>query len=232
MKRQPRQLILASAKLILAVAALVILGLLTRRYNCTFAEVTAKLRQYDPLPAGLALTVGYALASIIPIPLRDILKFAAAQVFGFLASTLIIWTGEIIAAAACFWIARLAGKDFIDQLFGARLATFNAKLKGAGWRTVAWLRVLPITPYRQFNFAAGLVDLRFGPYLAGSALGVLVRTAIMQALFTRLASLLVVYQVTLWQFFLASIAFVLTMGLGFWWYVRRGNRTEVKPDEP
>ncbi len=226
MKEHPRRLLKAAAKFVVAVAALVILGLLARRYNYTFAAVSAYLRSFDPLLSGALLALVYALISIVPVPLRDILKIAGAQVFGFVGSTVIIWVGEMTAAAASFALSRLAGKDLIDQLLGRHLARFNEKLQRADWKTITWLRILPVTPYRHFNFAAGLVELRFGPYFAGSALGMLVRTAFYQLLFTKLAAELTARGVTTWQFFLFSTVFVVVVLGGLWWYTRRRKRHE------
>jgi uncharacterized membrane protein YdjX (TVP38/TMEM64 family) len=233
MKRQPRRLIWAAAKLAATIALLVILGLLARRYNYTFATVSAYLRTFDPLESGIVLALAYALVSIIPVPLRDLLKFVAAAVFGALASTALIWIGEMIAAVGSFWISRAAGKDLIDQLFGQRLAPFNEKLDRAGWRTIMWLRILPVTPYRYFNFAAGLVELRFGPYLAGSAIGMLLRTAFYQTAYTQVAKLLVAWGITTWQLVLASVVFVVVVMSGLWWYTKRKPRAtiEVESDE-
>jgi uncharacterized membrane protein YdjX (TVP38/TMEM64 family) len=226
---QPRRRIFwIVTKPILVAILLAILGAVVWRYNLPFAELREVIQTHtDRL--GLALSLGlfvvlYCVISIVPIPGREVFKLVAAVVFGYWSITA-VWWGEMAAAVAGFALSRFGGYELVKWFGGERVMVFNDKLQGAGWWAICLLRIVPITPYRFFNFGAGLVDVRFGPYFWGSALGTLVRTAFFQIIFVKFSDVLVTRGVSVRDIFFASILFGGSMIL-IWLALHRRSRRQ------
>jgi uncharacterized membrane protein YdjX (TVP38/TMEM64 family) len=225
MNNTPRRTAWIVAKFALVAGGFVIFGILARRYNLPLQEIADRAPVYGA-PALWAAIVGlYAIVSVLPAAGRDLLKFLAAAVLGWW-SIIAIWLGELLAAAAGFGVTRFGGRDFVELMMGQRIVGLNEKLRGATWRSILVLRLLPVTPYRYMNYAAGLVDVPFGPYMWGSAIGMLLRTAFFQILFTVFADRLKAWGVTLWQTFVFSLCLVPAMIL-VWWIVQRVRRARA-----
>jgi len=224
MKQQSRHLLWAFGKLLIVTGALAFLGWLAWRYNMTLGEVKDYLASIRTLPAVFFFIFAYGFVSIVPLPgARDALKLAGALRFGFIGSVILVWAGEMIAAAASFPLGRWGGKDLLDRLLGRQLASLNERIAGADWRSIVFLRVLPIVPYRYFNFASGLVDLNYLTYLGGSAVGILLRTAFFQFLFTVLMDTMVDAGITTAQIYIFTLILVPVMLLCFWLYTKKRN---------
>jgi len=216
-------MIKAAVKLLATAGALTVLGLLARRYDYSLASIKTYIDAFVPWQQYLMFIALFVTISVIPIPAREVLKLLAAISFGW-ASIFWVTVGEVLAAIAGFWIGRWGGHEMLDLLFGRQLEPLNQRLQGAGWKTIVVLRVLPITPYRHFNFAAGMVDLRFNVYLAGSAIGILLRTAFYQTVYIFGGDLLVTHGVTTWHMFIYSMVIVPITMLGVWIYHKRRTR--------
>ncbi|HPM76242.1 MAG TPA: VTT domain-containing protein [bacterium] len=232
MKQPTRKLIRSIAKTVVAVGALTILGVFAYRYNYELETVKAYLYTFNTLTATVIYTLLYFVVSVVPAPgARDTFKLVGPMRFGFLGSVLLVWIGEMLAAAISFPIGRWAGRDLLEQLFGARMIRLNERLKGANWQSIAFLRLLPVIPYRHFNFSAGLVDLRFGAYLLGSAVGILGRTAFFQFLFAVAMDYLIARGVTILQLYVVSV-FLVPLMLGiFFLFGRKRKKDKTAREE-
>ncbi|NLH50937.1 MAG: TVP38/TMEM64 family protein [Myxococcales bacterium] len=213
------------------VAILIGLGLVAWHYNMPLAELSALAQQLGTLRLWLLIILFYCAISVLPLPGRDAVKLLGADQLG-LGSILAIWLGEMMAAVVSFWLSRVGGYDLVALLAGKRLEMFNRRLHQATWRSILILRLLPVTPYRFFNYAAGLVELRFWAYFAGSLVGILARTAFFQALFVLFASTLKDRGVTLWQLYVFSMIFVPFMLLTWWLWDRRRRKRATTEQPP
>lgn len=220
------------AKAIAVTTLLGILAVLVWRYNLPFADfrdmIQAKTDRLGLVVSTLIFVVLYCLISTAPIPGREVFKLAAAVVFGFF-SIIAVWLGEVAAAVVGYVLSRVGGYELVSMLGGRRVTDFNERLHHASWQTVFFLRVIPITPYRFFNFGAGLTDLRFAPYWWGTVTGVLVRTAFFQCLFVIFGDALVERGVSVREVFFASIFFGSTMILI--WIAMHRRRARRKKGE-
>ncbi len=206
---------------------LAILAGVVWRYNLPFAELRDLIQERTDrlglFVSTVIFVVLYCLISIVPIPGREVFKLSAAVVFGYF-SIIAVWLGEVAAGVAGYALSRFGGFELVKWLGGARVASFNEKLHGATWKSITVLRIVPITPYRFFNFGAGLVNLRFVPYLVGTAIGCLVRTAFFQVIFVKFSDVLIERGVSVREIFFASIFFGSIMILTWVIMYRRKNR--------
>jgi uncharacterized membrane protein YdjX (TVP38/TMEM64 family) len=103
------------------------------------------------------------MRTIIFIPLSVVL-IATPHILGdFWAGVLIAGTGEIISAQIQFWLARIYGRDFVEQSQSNTIQLINEKITKFGSVSVALLRLLPV-PFDLINLGAGMTKMKFSDY--------------------------------------------------------------------
>jgi len=143
-------------------------------------------------PKEQALSIGlwvfglFTFVTVAPIIVRDVLRIYAALSLGLFLSAFWIWLAETAAAVVSFYIARYLGRDFVELLAGKRVEGLNRYLERAGFKTIVVLRLIPLTPYRPLNFAAGLTRIDFKAYLLGTLLGALPHVFLFQLVYSSL----------------------------------------------
>lgn len=133
---------------------------------------------FDILSAFAAMLV----ASMTPIP-TEVPALAIALRFNFWTAIAIIWAGAMTGAAACHLLAArlgVGGTAWLMRRTWVREA--RDRLAGTGWLGIFGLRLTPLVPYFALSVAAGLLRLPLGPFLAGTALGILPATFTIAAL--------------------------------------------------
>ncbi len=138
------------------------------------------------LSVGLWVFALFTFVTVAPIMVRDVLRIYGALSLGLLWSTFWIWLAEVAAALIAFYLARWLGRDLVELLAGRRVESLNRYLERAGFRTILVLRLIPLTPYRPLNFAAGLTRIGVGSYLLGTALGGLPHVFLYQLIYASL----------------------------------------------
>jgi len=203
-------------KFISLVSLLAICALAVKFYDIKFEELAKEVRDFPAISGFFIFITSYAFISVAPIPGRDIFKLVAAGAWGWWLSTIYILAGEALAAMVAFFLARLLGKEFLDVILGDKIKPVYKKLNKSGFRNVVILRILPIIPYRFFNFAAGVTELKVSTYFGGSLVGIFIRTLIFQTIFSLFADKLVIFNIQMWQIavFSAVIAIVMVGALG------------------
>ena len=113
------------------------------------------------------------LQSIIaPIP-AFLIVFANGLAFGTIPGWLLSLFGQMLAAAICFWIARILGRDVVQAMIG-RLGLESADSWFARWGVLGlfFTRLIPGIGFDAISYAAGLTGMRFATFmlvtLAGS----------------------------------------------------------------
>ena len=125
--------------------------------------------------AGMVLYAAvYALVAVLMLP-AWLMTIGAGMIFGFLPGIVEVLVGATAGAAASFLIARYFARERV-----ARAAERNPKFRALdraiaekGWKIVFLLRMSVVVPYVLSNYAYGLTAIRFWPYVAASALGML-----------------------------------------------------------
>jgi uncharacterized membrane protein YdjX (TVP38/TMEM64 family) len=118
----------------------------------------------------------YGIGACLFIP-ATLLTAIGAAVFGPYQGVIYVWLGAMLGAAAAFLIGRYLGRDFAASLIGPRLRKYDEAIGKNGFATVLYLRLVYF-PFTPMNFGMGLTKVRFGDYLLGTGLGILVGTFI------------------------------------------------------
>ncbi|MGQ0572899.1 MAG: TVP38/TMEM64 family protein [Pseudonocardia sp.] len=114
----------------------------------------------------VVLTVG-------PVP-RTVFTVAAGVLFGSAVGAAVAVLATVGAAALAFWLVRAGTARLVARHADRRAVRWTReRLERRGLLAVLSLRLLPMVPFPVLNYASGASGMRFGPYLLGTALGVL-----------------------------------------------------------
>jgi phospholipase D1/2 len=119
--------------------------------------------------APLALIACYVVLCPLGVPATPML-LAGGVVFGTLLGGLYNLAGTTAAAALSFVLARGLAHGLVVHLLGERLRLAERAVARSGFWNLVRVRFLPL-PFALVNYGAPLAGVRFGPYLASSALG-------------------------------------------------------------
>ena len=139
----------------------------------------------DPALARLLYVLIYIVGTLVLLP-GLLLSFAGAVLFGVWEGTLYTWIGATIGATLAFGMAKLLGRDFVDQLLGGKLQALDQRLREHGFVSLLIIRLVPIFPFNGVNFGCGLTSLRTRDYELATALGIIPGTFVYQYLFAKL----------------------------------------------
>lgn len=125
---------------------------------------------------GMALyVVGIVVIELLWMP-RIWGLLAGGVLFGPLLGGALSLVGDMGGAAACYLIARGAGREWVTGLLSSRprvgrVVELLARRRGGG--TVAVLRMAPAAHYTLVSYAAGLTGVSPAAFLLGTAVGIL-----------------------------------------------------------
>jgi uncharacterized membrane protein YdjX (TVP38/TMEM64 family) len=143
------------------------------------------IRGFDPLVARLVYVAVYIVGTVLLVP-GTALSFAGAVLFGPYEGTLYTWIGATVGATLACLVARLLGRDFVDQLLTGRLQALDDRLRRGGFTGLLLLRLVPLFPFTGINYGCGLTAIRPRDYVLATALGILPGTFVYQYLFATL----------------------------------------------
>lgn len=124
--------------------------------------------------ASLGLMLAQAVAAPVPIIL---VAFANALTFGVFWGALLTLAGQVLAAVACFGIARALGRAPVEALtsrFG--LDAVDRWFTSWGAPGIFLMRLVPGVSFDVVSYAAGLTGIGFRPFLVATAAGVAPQT--------------------------------------------------------
>lgn len=98
--------------------------------------------------------------------------------------------GTLISAIVSYEIGRLTGQKPLLKFGGQRLLHLSRFIGDRGIRTMILISILPLAPFTLTNIMAGASHIRFWPYLAGSAIGILPGIAVVNFAGSQLSALL------------------------------------------
>jgi uncharacterized membrane protein YdjX (TVP38/TMEM64 family) len=139
----------------------------------------------DPILAPLLYIAVYIVGTVLLLP-GTILSFAGAILFGPYLGTLYTWIGASIGATLAFLLAKLLGRDFVNQLLRGKLQALDQRLGEHGFTGLLILRLVPLFPFNALNFGCGLTSIRLRDYVLATAIGILPATFVYQFLFFHL----------------------------------------------
>lgn len=137
------------------------------------SDETAVRAFLGDFPVGIAagiFIVLYVLSSFVIVDLKDLLKIAAALLYGPWWSTLFIWVAELINNGMLFHLSRRLGRSWLERKFHLQGKDVQWVERACGTWQIFILRIVPVVPYRFLDVAYGLTTVPFRRYFLVSVL--------------------------------------------------------------
>lgn len=114
----------------------------------------------------------FVVATLLLIPATG-LTLAAGFLFGPVAGTALVTLAATLGAAAAFLVSRYIAKDYIKGKLQSypRLKAIEEQVSTEGFKIVLLLRLAPLVPFTILNYALGVSEVSFVPYIVATALG-------------------------------------------------------------
>lgn len=117
-------------------------------------------------------------AVVAPLP-AFLITFANASLFGWWQGAILSWSGAMLGAAICFFIARILGREVVEKLTSkVGLENIDNFFKRYGGQSVLIARLLPFVSFDIVSYAAGLTSMRFIPFFIATGIGQLPATIV------------------------------------------------------
>jgi uncharacterized membrane protein YdjX (TVP38/TMEM64 family) len=131
-------------------------------------RIAASLRAYGAL-APLAFTAVRVIAAVLLLP-NNVVAIAAGTVFGPFWGTVWNVVAATLGAVIAFSIARFVAPGWATKAVKGhdKLAALMRTVEAEGWRSVAFVRLMPLLPYNLLNYALGLTTIRLSQYTAAT----------------------------------------------------------------
>jgi len=170
-------------KAILGVAVLGIITILPAfLFSGTSSQGIQQLITSFGVFAPIAYIAAFVLLPVVFFPVA-VLAVAGGLLFGFGFGSLYTLIGATINCTLMFLLSRSVGRMKIQALVEQRVnPVWQQRLKQSGGRRgfflLIILRLIPAVPYGLINYAFGLTEMRFWPYLLASVIGIIPGTLV------------------------------------------------------
>jgi uncharacterized membrane protein YdjX (TVP38/TMEM64 family) len=141
-------------------------------------RLEAWLQGYAGSPWAFAATIVlFIIAAFIGAP-QFILIAACVVAFGPWFGFLYSWAATIASAAVTYWLGRGPTARMLDRFGGRTMSRLRGFIGKNAFYASFMIRNVPSAPFIVVNMAFGATRASFWRYLAGCALGVLPKTAL------------------------------------------------------
>ena len=129
-------------------------------------------------PWGLpALIAVFCLSAFIGAPQFGLIA-AAVVAFGPSTGFFYSWIATLVSGALTFWLGRLAGEGTFRRYAGETANRMSAFIGRNAFMASMIVRNVPTAPFIVVNMAFGVSQAKFLHFMAGMAIGVLPKTAL------------------------------------------------------
>ncbi len=176
----------ARGKLRIAGAALGALALVVASRSLPFGDWLADFGGWIAGLGALGVLLyaaAHAGVTVLMLP-AVLMTIGAGFLFGLLPGAAVALAGATAGCAASFLIARHLARERVARAAARdpRFAALDAAIGERGWRIVFLLRMSAVVPFVLSNYVYGLTAIRFWPYVAASATGMIPLTFLYVAL--------------------------------------------------
>ena len=146
------------------------------------AEIGPMLSALAEQPWAPLLVIGvYIVGGLVAFPVL-LLIAATAATFGPVLGFLYAAAGSLASATVTYALGLALGRDTLRAVIGPRLKRVQRRIVKGGVVTIAAIRLVPIAPFTVVNIVAGASEIRLGPFIAGTILGMAPGWVLMSAL--------------------------------------------------
>ena len=119
----------------------------------------------------IILIAGYAVGCVFALP-ASIFVIAAGVIWGWKLGSLYAIAGGFLGAVGAYYVALFLGEGLLDR-FGSVGRAVRKQAESSGFTKMLVVRLIPGPPFAIWNFAAGVVRMRFRDYALATFLGLI-----------------------------------------------------------
>lgn len=124
----------------------------------------------------MALMVLQALAAPLP---AFVITFANAWIWGWAWGALISWSGAMVGAVICFYLARWFGRPLVERMVGKKALEMSDRFFDRyGKFAVLIARLIPVVSFDLISYAGGLTNMSLWQFFWTTGLGQLPATIV------------------------------------------------------
>lgn len=143
-----------------------------------FDQVRHFIQSYGGYAAVISFLLMILTAVIAPLP-AFLITLTNANLFGWWQGAILSWTSAMVAAAVCFYIARILGRDVVIKFTTRQgLEAIEEFFSRYGKQTILIARLLPFISFDIVSYAAGLTSMSFWSFFIATGIGQLPATVI------------------------------------------------------
>jgi uncharacterized membrane protein YdjX (TVP38/TMEM64 family) len=170
--------VIVSALLFVAVALVFVMGRTTAIFDEDDAPIFQWLQSHAQSPWSLPATIVlFTLASFLGAPQFGLIAVAVIA-FGPTQGAVYAWISTMVSSAVHFQLARLTGAGVLRRYGGESVNRISKLIGRNGFWSSLVVRIVPSAPPIVVNMAAGVSHMPFAAYLAGTALGIIPKIAL------------------------------------------------------
>jgi len=143
----------------------IILATLAFIYKDTFLSqdfLFNTIKSFGPW-APIVFCLLYIIGSAAFFP-ASFITLLSGLLFGLKMGTIYAVIGTVLGASFCFVIARYLAGDWLKKKPHPIIATVQEGVKQDGWRYLAIMRLVPISPFSILNYAFGLTPMKLSVF--------------------------------------------------------------------
>ncbi|MBC5825767.1 MAG: TVP38/TMEM64 family protein [Candidatus Eremiobacteraeota bacterium] len=137
--------------------------------------------QSHGVAAALGFVLTYAAVVALSLPGATVMTLAGGFLFGVPLGAALSVIGAMAGASLLFLIARSAFGDVLRERAGPFLARMADGFRRDAFSYLLFLRLVPAFPFWAVNLAPALLGMRFPPFVAATALGIIPGTTVYAA---------------------------------------------------
>lgn len=130
--------------------------------------------EWYALPVTILVFTALAFVGAPQFALIAAAVFAFGPVQGFFYS----WVATMVSASVDFYLGKLLGAKTVRRYGGQTVNRISAFVGRNGFWASLIVRIVPSAPFIVVNMAAGVSRMSFLPFIAGLAIGVIPKTAV------------------------------------------------------
>ncbi len=158
---------------VLIIIALISIYKLRRIFpNINFKHVKHYILSYGKF-SSLVFIIIYSLKPIVFIIPASLLSIVAGNIFGSFYAFIYSMIGCFFSATVAFFIARVLGKPFVDNVVKGKIIKIDSSVEKHGFVIMLLMRLSFVFPYDALSYACGLTKVKYKDFILGSVLGII-----------------------------------------------------------
>lgn len=143
--------------------------------NLDIDSVVQTIKEKEYLTSTIYLGT-YLIKPLFLIIPSNMIALVGGGLFGPIKGFILTMTGFWISATIAFYLARLLGRDFVEEILKKRFNKLEGIMKESGFKYLFILRLPPIIPFDPLSYVCGLTNISYKDFILASLIGVMPET--------------------------------------------------------